>query len=311
MRGRDRARHEADGHAQRRRAVARGPRLEIGAAARGGRFGHASAFQMGEDVRVPAGADAVVFRGATGHAVSADDDRGAAARTGQRPGARCSPCARLLADGAIGRDWTYLDLLRDSERLGRALAARHPRGARIAVFANNVREWVLLELAAALAGLTLVTVNPALRSARAPLRARAVALGGDLFRAAVRGNPLGPIVDAACAELPAIRHRILLTDHDALFAGEDRRRAAASPRPTTSPRSSIRRARPAFPRAPCSITTAWCRTARRHGRWRRDRRRAVRAHHAAVPHHRLRHSRARRARRSARPCCWRRCSIPR
>src|SRR5688500_10311624 len=63
-------------------------------------------------------------------------------------------------DGAIGRTWTYAQLLADSERLGRALASRHAPGARIAVYANNVPEWVLLEFGSAMAGLTLVTVNP-------------------------------------------------------------------------------------------------------------------------------------------------------
>jgi fatty-acyl-CoA synthase len=65
------------------------------------------------------------------------------------------------SDGAIGRSWTYARLLDDAERLGRALASRHPPGARIAVYANNLPEWVLLELGCALAGVTLVTVNPA------------------------------------------------------------------------------------------------------------------------------------------------------
>jgi len=36
-----------------------------------------------------------------------------------------------------------------------------------------------------------------------------------------RGNPMQEIADAVCKELPAIKHRILLTDHNALFAGED------------------------------------------------------------------------------------------
>ena len=64
-------------------------------------------------------------------------------------------------DGAIGRTWTNAQLLADSERLARALASRHAPGARIAVYANNVPEWVLLEFGSAMAGLTLVTVNPA------------------------------------------------------------------------------------------------------------------------------------------------------
>ena len=32
----------------------------------------------------------------------------------------------MLADGTVGREWTYAELLSDAERCGRALAARHP-----------------------------------------------------------------------------------------------------------------------------------------------------------------------------------------
>ena len=127
----------------------------------------------------------------------------------------------ILADGANGREWSYLELLRDSERLGRALAARHPSGARVAIFANNCPEWVLMELATALAGLTMVTVNPSfaareLRYVLEQSRAEAV-----YFVPSVRGTALAPIVDAACADLPQVRHRILLTDGAALFSGEE------------------------------------------------------------------------------------------
>jgi fatty-acyl-CoA synthase len=127
----------------------------------------------------------------------------------------------LLADGSIGREWSYADLLRDSERLARALASRHEPGARIAVFANNVPEWVLLEMATALAGLTLVTANPAnvpreLRFVLEQSRAEAV-----YFVPSVRGRALQPVVEEACSGLQAIKHRILLTDHAALFSGED------------------------------------------------------------------------------------------
>jgi fatty-acyl-CoA synthase len=126
----------------------------------------------------------------------------------------------VLADGAIGREWRYADLCRDCEKLGRALAARHERGARIAIFANNMPEWILLELAAGFAALTLVTVNPAfnareLRYILEQARAEAV-----YFAPWVRGNPLAPIVDQACADLPSVRYRIALTDHAALFDGE-------------------------------------------------------------------------------------------
>ena len=69
----------------------------------------------------------------------------------------------LGQDGMVLRTWTYAQLLADVERLARALAARHAESARVAVYANNIPEWVLLELACALSGLTLVTVNPGLQ----------------------------------------------------------------------------------------------------------------------------------------------------
>ena len=124
-------------------------------------------------------------------------------------------------DGEIGRTWTYAELLTDARRLARALASRHAEGARVAVYANNVPEWVLLEVACGLAGVTLVTVNPAYQKRELKYvleQSRSEAL---YYVTDFRGNPMKEIADAACDEIPAIRHRILLTDHDALFAGED------------------------------------------------------------------------------------------
>lgn len=64
---------------------------------------------------------------------------------------------------ATRRRWTYGELLAEAEQAARALLARFEPGERVAVWANNIPEWIILELAAALAGVTLVTVNPALR----------------------------------------------------------------------------------------------------------------------------------------------------
>jgi len=62
--------------------------------------------------------------------------------------------------GQLGRSWTYAQLLADAERLATALLSRYAPGERICVWAPNIPEWVILEYAAALAGLTLVTANP-------------------------------------------------------------------------------------------------------------------------------------------------------
>lgn len=127
----------------------------------------------------------------------------------------------LSYEGEIGRTWTYAQLLADSERLAKALASRHAEGARIAVYANNVPEWVLLELACGLAGVILVTVNPAYQKRELKYVLEQSRSEAIYYVADFRGNPMQDIADSVCDEIPAIKHRILLTDHSALYAGED------------------------------------------------------------------------------------------
>ena len=82
-----------------------------------------------------------------------------------RDAAGRAPGKTALIDGDQDRkdrrQWTYAELLADAERAARALLTRFTPGERVAVWAPNSPEWVILEFGAALAGLTLVTVNPA------------------------------------------------------------------------------------------------------------------------------------------------------
>ncbi len=64
------------------------------------------------------------------------------------------------ADRSAPSRLTYAELRERSERVARALLGRFDPGERIAVWAPNALEWVVLEFAAALSGLTLITVNP-------------------------------------------------------------------------------------------------------------------------------------------------------
>ena len=125
-------------------------------------------------------------------------------------------------DGEIGRIWTYSALLTDAERLGRALASRHQPGARIAIYANNIPEWVLFEFGSALAGLTLVTVNPAFRKRELLYVLEQSRSEAIYYVQEYRGTAMTEIVMEACAESEAIRHCVLITDHAALFEGEER-----------------------------------------------------------------------------------------
>ncbi|HEX8936743.1 MAG TPA: AMP-binding protein [Sphingomicrobium sp.] len=142
--------------------------------------------------------------------------RGQAAKTPAAP-------ALIEADlrGQIGRRWTYGELLLDCERLARGLLSRFAPGERICVWAPNAPEWVILEYAAALAGLTLVTANPGYqeRELRFVLE-QSKAVGLFLVREH-RGNPMWRICKAAAAGNSKLRAIVDIEDHDALFKGQE------------------------------------------------------------------------------------------
>src|SRR4051812_2499105 len=102
-----------------------------------------------------------------------------------------------------GRRWSYAELLEDCERMARGLAERFAPGERIAAWANNLPEWVILELAAGLAGLTVVTVNPALRERELEhVLGRSGAVGVFMIPS-YRGTDMAALLERV--ELPALR----------------------------------------------------------------------------------------------------------
>ena len=125
-----------------------------------------------------------------------------------------------LADGTIGREWTYAELLTDAERCGRALASRHPAGARIAIMGGNCPEWILIELGAALAGLTVVTINPSFTVREVRYVLEQSGSEAVYYQPHVRTSALRPIVDEAAAGTAAAAFIIDIEDHGELFAGE-------------------------------------------------------------------------------------------
>jgi fatty-acyl-CoA synthase len=136
-----------------------------------------------------------------------------------RDAAREAPDALALVeardDGSEGRRWTFAELEGAAESVAFGLAERFEPGERIAIWSPNTPEWVILEFAAALAGLTLVTVNPAYqpRELRYVLeQSRSVGL---FLTREHRGNPMMRIAEEVCAGLPAIRE---IVDLDGIAA---------------------------------------------------------------------------------------------
>lgn len=121
-------------------------------------------------------------------------------------------------DGQPGRSWAYGALLADSERLALALSTRFAPGERIVVWSPNSPEWLLVEYACALAGITLVTANPSyqaqeLRYVLEKSGAAALFLVEDY-----RGNPMARIGAEAAVGLSALREITDMEDEAALFA---------------------------------------------------------------------------------------------
>jgi fatty-acyl-CoA synthase len=130
-----------------------------------------------------------------------------------REAARAKPDAIALVEGVreARRRWSFGQLLDDSERTARALLGRFAPGERVAVWAPGIPEWVILEFGAALAGITLVTVNPALRSAELAYVLRQSRSAGIVLVPTFR-SPMEAFLDEVRGELPLLRDAIRFTE---------------------------------------------------------------------------------------------------
>ncbi|HEX3365988.1 class I adenylate-forming enzyme family protein [Phenylobacterium sp.] len=140
------------------------------------------------------------------------------AQAGKTPGAEALVEADIA--GALKRRWTYGELLADAERLARALLSRYRPGERIAVWAPNIPEWVILEYASGLAGLTLVTASPAYRPRELAYVLEQSGAVGLFIVKEHRGNPMAEIAAQVAAQAPAVREVVDLEDALTLYAGE-------------------------------------------------------------------------------------------
>jgi acyl-CoA synthetase (AMP-forming)/AMP-acid ligase II len=133
-----------------------------------------------------------------------------------REAAAAAPGVTALVAGTPGPGdrlrWTYAELLEQSQQAARALLGRFEPGERVAVWANNIPEWVVLEFAAALAGITIVTVNPALRAHELTHVLGQSTATGVFLIPEYRGARLDLLLDEVRSELPALREVMSFSD---------------------------------------------------------------------------------------------------
>lgn len=143
-----------------------------------------------------------------------------------------------VANAADRRRWTYAEVLEQSEGVARSLLTTLAPGDRLAVWAPNLPEWVLLEFGAALAGVTLVTVNPALRADElrhvlGHSRANAVFMVPEY-----RGNDMVGMLRSLRPDLPGLRTVVLADEWDA-FVGSGTSHRAPLPDPSSDDPAQI------------------------------------------------------------------------
>jgi fatty-acyl-CoA synthase len=123
-----------------------------------------------------------------------------------------------LADGTRGRCWTFSQLLNEADRVAAALLTRFRPGEHIAFWASNVPEWQLAFYGCALAGMVLVTVNPAYKARELDYVLRKSRATGLFTMDSYRGHDALAAIERIRAELPDLREVIRISEFDAFVA---------------------------------------------------------------------------------------------
>ena len=140
-----------------------------------------------------------------------------------------------VPDPALRRQWTYSELYSEAQRTARALLRRFKPGERIAVWAQNLPEWVMLEFGAGLAGIVLVTVNPGFRANEVEYVLKQSRSSGVFVVNSFRGNPMLETVREVAPRCAELREIICFDDWAAFIAAGDDEHASRFP--TSSRRS--------------------------------------------------------------------------
>jgi fatty-acyl-CoA synthase len=141
--------------------------------------------------------------------------RAAASAVSDRPAVIRVPSA----ESALESVWTYRELLERSEDVAHRLLADFRPGDHIGVWATNKPEWVLLQLAAALSGLVLVTLNPANRIEEMRYLLKQSKACGLFLDRAFRKLDNESMLAELLPDLPSLRTVVFLDEWEHYLAG--------------------------------------------------------------------------------------------
>ncbi|MEM7540347.1 MAG: AMP-binding protein [Pseudomonadota bacterium] len=133
-----------------------------------------------------------------------------------RDAAAAEPDRVALIEGIPEQDarrrYTYAELLDESEKMARALLEQFERGDHVAVWAPNCPEWIILQYGIALAGLVMVTVNPAYQPSELKYVLEQSRADGIFFATQYRGNPMADIVAEVIPQIEGLKAAISLDE---------------------------------------------------------------------------------------------------
>ena len=127
----------------------------------------------------------------------------------------------ILENGDCGQSWTYSELFAQGKRLAQSLSTRFKVHERVVVWAPNIPEWVILEYAAGLAGLVLVTANPSFQSSELRYVLEQSGAVGLFMVNEFRGNPMQEIAQEATAGNTLLREVVNLKKMEGFYAVGD------------------------------------------------------------------------------------------
>ncbi|MGY4101542.1 AMP-binding protein [Nocardia sp. R16R-3T] len=125
-------------------------------------------------------------------------------------------------DPANRTEWTYRELLAEVEEVAWALLTHFVPGERIAIWAPNSAEWVILQQAIAMSGMVVVGINPAYRAHELEYILRQSGATGLFFRESYRGVELTSVLGEIAGALPELRKVVPTSGWREFLATADR-----------------------------------------------------------------------------------------